>query len=73
MLTHIKSSHGKVFRLPDRHLSDPQFLSDGRQFEYPGLDHRDDVVGQPVEVQGHRELDHDGDGDERQDVEDLLH
>ena len=73
MLTHIKRSHGKVFRFPDGHLTDPEFLSDSRPFEYPGLNDGDNVVGQPVEVQSHRELDHDGDGDERQDVEHLFH
>ena len=73
VLTHIKRSHWKVFRFPDCHLSDAKFLSDGRLFEYPGLHHGDDVVGQPVEVQSHGELDHDGDGDERQDVQHLLH
>ena len=73
VLTHIKSSHGKVFRFPNCHLSDPKFFPDSRLFEYPGLHDGDDVVGQPVEVQSHGELDHDGDGDERQNVEDLLH
>ena len=73
MLTHIKRSQGKVFRFPDCHLSDTKFLSDSRLFEYSGLHYGDDIVGEPVEVQGHGKLDHDGDRDERQDVEHLLH